>query len=99
MKKISKSEFLPYIFGMQISQSISNKMFSNFLWLLLTVLWREPCLRLFLYALDQLLCNLGNKFVEKCKEYPVFGHKMKTKPQMKNLGHGSLQKIFLNIFL
>ena len=44
------------------------------------------------YALDQILCNLENKFVEKCKECPVSGPKMKTKPQMKNLRHGSLQK-------
>ena len=43
-------------------------------------------------ALDQVLCNLENKIVEKCKECPVFGHKMKTKPQIKNLRHGSLQK-------
>ena len=67
-------------------------MFLNFLWLLLTVLWREPCLRLFLYALDQILCNLENKFVEKCKECLVLGHKIKTKPQIKNLRHSSLQK-------
>ena len=67
-------------------------MFSNFLWLLLIVLWREPCLRLFFYALDQILCKLENKFVEKCQECPVFGHKIKTKPQMKNLRHDSLQK-------
>ena len=67
-------------------------MFSDFLWLLLTVLWSEQCLRLFCYALDQILCNLENKFVEKCKECPIFCHKMKTKPQMKNLRHGSLQK-------
>ena len=65
-------------------------MFSDFLWLLLTVSWREPCLRFFLHALDQILCNLENKFVEKFKECPVFGHKMKTKPQIKNLRHGSL---------
>ena len=58
---------------MQISNSISNKMFSDFLCLLLTVIWRELCLRLFFYALDQMLCNLENKFVEKCKECPVFG--------------------------
>ena len=44
------------------------------------------------YVLDQILCNLENKCVQKCKEFPVFGHKMKTKPQIKNLRHGSLQK-------
>ena len=77
---------------MQISQSISNKMFSDFLWLLLIVLWKELCLRYILYALDQILCNLESKFVEKCKECPVFGHNMTTKPQMKNLRHGSLQE-------
>ena len=67
-------------------------MFSDFLWLLLTVLWMEPCLRLSCYALDQILCNLENKFVEKCKECPILGHKMKTKSQIKNLRHSSLQK-------
>ena len=57
-------------------------MSSDFLWLLLTVLLREPCLRLSFYALDKILCNLRNKFVEKCKQCPVFGHKIKTKPQI-----------------
>ena len=76
---------------MQISQSIFNQMYSDFLWLFLIVLWREPCLRLFIQALDQILCNLENEVLEKCKEFPVFGHKIKTKPQMKNLRHGSLQ--------
>ena len=76
---------------MQISQSISNKMFSDFLWLLFTVSRREQCLRLFLYALDQILWNIENKFVENAKNAKN-GHKMKTKPQMKILRHGSLQK-------
>ena len=48
--------------------------------------------QIFFSVLDQVLCNLENKVVEKCKECPVFGQKMKTKPQIKNLKHGSLQK-------
>ena len=38
------------------------------------------------------LCNLENRVFENSKEFPDFGHKMKTKPQMKNLRHGSLQE-------
>ena len=77
MTKISKTEFLPIFFLMQISQSIYNNIFSDFIWLLLTV---------------SNFINLEITFVEKCKKCPVFGHKMKTKPQMTNLRHCSLQK-------
>ena len=28
----------------------------------------------------QILCNLENEVLKKCKEFPVFGHKSLTKP-------------------
>ena len=31
-------------------------------------------------ALDQILCNLENEVLKKCKEIPVFGHEIETKP-------------------
>ena len=59
-KYIKKSELLPSYFQMGISQSIFDEIHSNFLWLFLTLLWREPCLRLLFLILDQIQCNLEN---------------------------------------
>ena len=53
-KIYKKSELLPSYFQMGISQSIFDEIHSNFLWLFLTLLWREPCLRLLFLILDQM---------------------------------------------
>ena len=74
-----------------ISVNIQSNVF-KFSLVTLNSIMEEQCLRLFVYALDQILCNLEIKFVEKCKECPVFGHKIKTKPKRKDLRHGSLRK-------
>ena len=65
---------------MGIFQLIFNEINSDFLWLFLTVLKREQCLRLYFGALEQILCNLENEVLKTCKEFPVFGHNISIKP-------------------
>ena len=43
------------------------------------VIWREPCLRFFIYVLVLILWNLENKVLKKDQKLAVFYHKIKTK--------------------
>ena len=51
---------------------------------------REACLRLFIYALVQILSNVENLLRKNDLNLPVFYHKIKTSSKIKNLRHASL---------
>ena len=56
---------------MGISQSIFDEIHSNFLWLFLTLLWREPCL------LDPRQIAMQSRKLSFLKMQKVFGYKKK----------------------
>ena len=51
---------------------------------------REARLRLFIYALVQILSNVENLLRKHDLNLPVFCHKIKTSPKIKMLRHTSL---------
>ena len=50
----------------------------------------EACLRLFIYALVQILSNVKDLLRKNDLNLPVFGHKIKTSAKIKNLRQASL---------
>ena len=51
---------------------------------------REACLRFFIYVLVCMLLNVENVLRKTDLNLPVFCHKIKTIPKVKNLRHASL---------